>query len=238
MQITIDAWVILLCLGLLGLVALGIIILIGRRIARSRRPSTTSPMPTALSQGPSETRAVSAPPPEPSVQAAPTPTPPPKKGRGCLATCLIVLVLAVVALCLLGAAGYYLYTTGAINQRQILNAIGQGTGEINAVNASDDTLEVSLTHLDTESGEPESVGSFTLEPEEIDGFTSIQPGRYQLQITYLSGAPGSGVCTMRIVSGDYYQLVAVNGGVAIANERQPAQTGEDLVLTTSSLCQQ
>lgn len=239
MQINIDAWVVLLCLGLLGLVALGIIIFIGRRIARSRRPSTTSPMPTALGQSPSETGAVSAPSLEPSVQAATSPaTPPAKKGRGCLATCLIILVLAVVALCLLGAAGYYLYTTGAINQRQILNAIGQGTGEINVVNASDDTLEVSLTHLDTESGEPESVGSFTLEPEAIDGFTSIQPGRYQLQITYLSGAPGSGVCTMRIVSGDYYQLVAVSGGVAIANERQPAQTGEDLVMATSSLCQQ
>lgn len=242
MQINIDAWVVLLCLGFLGIVVFGIIIFIGRRIARSRRPSTISQMPTALSQGPSETGAVStvgAPPEEmPAKSATPTPPPPPKKGRGCLATCLIILLLAVIALCLLGAAGYYLYTTGAINQRQVLNAIGQGTGEINVVNASDDTLEVSLTHLDTESGEPESVGSFTLEPEAIDGFTSIQPGRYQLQVTYQSGAPGSGVCTMRIVSGDYYQLVAVNGGVAIANERQPAQTGEDLVMATSSLCQQ
>ncbi|MBI2846047.1 MAG: hypothetical protein HYX86_05820 [Chloroflexi bacterium] len=236
MQITIEGWMIFL-VCLLGLAFLGFVVSVGRRLLRPRRP--VQPIPAASTPETGAVSTVSAPPEEmPAKSVTPAPAPPAKKGRGCLATCLIILVLGVVALCLLGAAGYYLYTTGAINQRQILNAIGQGTGEINLVNASDDTLEVSLTHLDTESGEPESVGSFTLEPEDINGFTSIQPGRYQLQITYLSGASGSGVCTMRIVSGDYYQLVAINGGVVIANKRQPAQTGEDLVMATSPLCQQ
>jgi len=165
--------------------------------------------------------------------------PPGKKGgRGCLVTCLLVLALVVVLLCVVGAGGYYLYTTGAINQRQILNAIGQGTGEINILNASDDTLDANLTRLDTESGEPESVGSFTIEPTEVEGFKMIEPGRYQLEIIFASGAPGGGTCTMKIVSGDYYQFVAVTGGVAIASQQQPAETGADLNMATSSLCQQ
>lgn len=174
------------------------------------------------------------------TEAEPAVATPPgrKRGCGCLATCLLVLGLGVVLLCIVGAGGYYLYTTGAINQRQILNAIGQGTGEINVLNASDDTLEAYLTRLDTESGEPESVGSFTIESTEIDGFTTIEPGRYQLEIIFASGAPGGGTCTMKIVSGDYYQLVAVTGGVAIANQRLPAETGADLNMATSSLCQQ
>ncbi len=165
-------------------------------------------------------------------------TPPSKKrGRGCLVTCLLALALGVVLLCVVGAGGYYLYTTGAINQRQILNAIGQGAGEINILNASDDSLDANLSRLDTESGEPESVGSFTIEPTEIDGFTMIEPGRYQLEIVFASGSPGGGTCTMKIVSGDYYQLVAVTGGVAIASQRQRAETGADLNMATSSLCQ-
>ena len=123
-----------------------------------------------------------------------------------------------------------------ISQREILNAIGMGTGEISIVNIADDTLDTELIRMDTESGSPETVNSEDIAPLEISGFGGIQPGLYELHISTASGAPAGGICRMSIASGDKYQFVAVPEGIAVTKEGTVVQTATDVDMSTSSLC--
>ena len=164
----------------------------------------------------------------------------PKKKRNSLVSCLMILgIFACASVCLVtavGAGGYYAISTGRLSQREILNAVGMGAGEINIVNIADDTLETELIHMDTESGSPETVNSENIAPFEISGYGGIQPGLYELHITTPSGAPAGGVCRMSIESGDAFQFVAVPSGIAISKEGVDAQSADDMDMATSGLC--
>ena len=164
----------------------------------------------------------------------------PKKKRNPVVSCLMIFgIFACVSVCLLtavGAGGYYMVSTGQWSQREILNAVGQGTGEISIVNIADDTLETELIHLDTESGEPETVNSESIAPFEISGYGGIQPGLYELHISTASGIPSSGICRMSIASGDAFQFVAVPSGIAVSKEGTDAQSADDMDMATSGLC--
>lgn len=164
----------------------------------------------------------------------------PKKKRSPILTCLLILVIiACGSFCLLtavGAGGYYMISTGQWGQREILNAVGRGTGEINIVNIADDTLETELIRLDTESGSPETVNNEKIAPFEISGYGGIQPGLYELHITTSSGAPVGGVCRLTIASGDAFQFVAVPSGIAVTKQGVDAQSADDMDMVTSGLC--
>ena len=148
-------------------------------------------------------------------------------GFSCLMICCVTAV---------GAGGYYMISTGQWSQRELLNAIGMGTGEVNIVNIADDTLDTELVRMDTESGSPETVNSERIAPFEISGYGGIQPGLYELHITTPSGIPAGGICRMSIASGDAFQFVAVPSGIAVSKEGTDAQSADDMDMATSGLC--
>ena len=177
------------------------------------------------------------------VQSAPSQTElPQKKKRSRVLTCLmyaaIGLVILVCGLVTIGGTGYYLLTTGEISQREILSAIGMGTGEISIVNLTDSTMDTTLIRIDTESGNPDTEASQSIEPLDIMGFGGIEPGRFQLEFNFRSGVPADATCSLQIVSGDVYRFVAVPEGIVLTREKHPAQSEADLNLLTSSLCRQ
>ncbi len=136
----------------------------------------------------------------------------------------------------LGAGGYYAFSNGMINQREILNTIGMGTGEISIINIADEVLDTKLLRMDTESGSPETINNENIAPFDISGYGGIQPGIYELHITTPSGVPAGGVCRMTITSGDSLQFVAVPSGIAVSKEGMQAQSADDLDMSTSGLC--
>jgi hypothetical protein len=189
--------------------------------------------------GPSVTLVFRSSGPLPPGQAT-APAQPAKKKRGCTRNCVMLLVVGllvlVCGLLVLGGGGYYLYNSGSITQRQIRNAVGLGTGEINFVNLAGDTLNAELIRLDTESGSPETERGLSLEPLDIGGMGGVSPGSYQLVLDTPSGEPAGGICRLQIRGGDVYQLVAVRQGVAITLEGNDASSADDLDLLTSPLC--
>lgn len=110
------------------------------------------------------------------------------------------------------------------------------TAEISIANLADDTLEVAVSLIDPETGDSQPAATFTLKSFQITS-QAIFPGRYQLDFTYPSGAGVDGTCTFDVVSGDIYQFVAVAEGIAIYREGLEPQSGENLFVTTSYLCQ-
>ena len=155
-------------------------------------------------------------------------------------TCFMILVvfacLTVCCMTVVGAGGYYAFNAGMLNQREVLNAVGMGTGEISIVNIADEALDTKLLRMDTESGSPETINNESIAPLDISGYGGIQPGIYELHITTASGIPAGGVCRMTIASGDSFQLVAVPSGIAISKEGMEAQSADDLDMSTSGLC--
>jgi len=176
------------------------------------------------------------------IQSQPRVGPPakPKKKRSPILTCLMILgVFACVTVCLVaavGGGGYYAFSNGLLSQREVLNAVGLGRGEISIVNISDDTLETELIRLDTESGSPETVNSENLAPYDISGYGGIQPGEYELHISTPSGIPAGGICRLTVGSGDSFQFVAVPSGIAVTQEGVEAQNADEIDMLTSGLC--
>ena len=194
-----------------------------------QRPRGAGYSPPQASQPPS------APPPQAS---APPPTTPAKKKkrRSWLRTCLLLFVLLACGLVTVAGVGYYLFSTGALSRRTVLNTVGLGAGEIALVNIADSPLDARLYQLDTESGDPELAHSGRLEPLDMGGFGGIEPGRYELVLSTLDGFPPESRCTMQIASGDQYQFVVVPEGIAVTLNQQGAQAAAELDVLTSPLC--
>ena len=147
---------------------------------------------------------------------------------------LLVLLLAAAGG---GAVLFGLIRNGAISQHQIMNMIGQGTGELSIANLSDDTLSMELAYFDPQTTSPTVLSTNKLKSFEVHGAGQINPGRYRLTITAPTGKPGSGVCSLKISSGDAYQITVVRTGALISNGRG-ASGSADLAFPTSPLCQQ
>jgi hypothetical protein len=173
-------------------------------------------------------------------QPGPVSIEPPKKKRSRFVSCLIFTAIfaciSVFLLVAIGAGGYYAISQGMISQRDVLNPIGLGTGEISIINIADNSLDTELIHLDTESGSPETVDTQTIPPFEISGYGGIQPGEYELHISAPSGPPAGGVCRLQISSGDLFQFVAVPEGIAVTLEGQDAESADEIDMLTSDLC--
>jgi len=129
----------------------------------------------------------------------------------------------------------FMIQNGTINQRQIMNIFGLGTGEADVLNLTDGDLSVSMASLSSEAGASSS-DSLTLKPNDRKGFTTLQPGRYRISFASTVGTGANGDCTLQISSGDLYQFVALNEGVVITNEKNPPKSNTDLNMATSTLC--
>jgi hypothetical protein len=156
-----------------------------------------------------------------------------KKSRAgcCVGGCLAVLV----GLCGGIAVLYFMIQNGTITQRQILNAVGLGTGEASILNLTDGNLNVTLDPISTGTPDPYSSSSLTVPAAQSDAFVALSPGRYSLKFT--SEADGSNSeCTIKVDSGDNYSFVAVPEGVGVFREKEAPQSSEDVNVNTSPLC--
>lgn len=145
----------------------------------------------------------------------------------------IVIILLLVAT---GGIGWFLLQNGTITQQGILNTLGMGTGEVAVMNLTDGDLSVSITSLSESSDSSLLKTDLALKPTDSNSFSSIKPGRYRIDFSATVGGRVSGDCFMQIGSGDFYQFVAVNEGMVVSSEKNPANTVEDLDMVTSSLC--
>lgn len=162
----------------------------------------------------------------------------PQKKKSRLVSCLLTTgIIVLVLLCLLiiiAGGGYYLYQKGTFTQKELMNLVGMGTGEISIINTREDSIEVHMFRLDTESGSPEENSQLDLAPSAIDGVANIDSGRYRVDFT--SGGSSLGSCTMRIKSGDVFQFVIIPEGIAITREDKPPKSAAEINIVTSDLC--
>ena len=188
-------------------------------------------MPPSVAAPAAATVAVAAP-----ASAVPVPVVPPvKKRHGCLTALLVIGILFLLVVG--GGVGlFFAYQGGYINQVQILNAIGQGYGEMSIVNIRKDALHALLTPLAADA-EALSENSLNIDVAGISSFRALKPGRYQLDLTKAAGE-AVGTCTLQIKSGDVYQFVAVPHGVVVTRDSAKTATAQELNMKTSSLCQQ
>jgi hypothetical protein len=160
-----------------------------------------------------------------------------KRKRRWWVCCLLIPLIFVCGITILGGGGYYLYTNGTINQRSLLNLVGQGPGEISLINISDGNVYFAAVRLDTEDGEPTVANDDTLEPLVIGGFGGLSPGQYRLEIEPQSGVPAGGDCLLEIKSGDKLQFVVVPEGISVIRDGYDPLTADEMILETSPLCQ-
>ena len=173
---------------------------------------------------------------QPQYASASKPQEKRKRKISCFRIFVIVLLSCICALVAVGAGGYYAYRTGKISQREILNILGLGSGEITIINITDDSINTELIRLDTESGSPELIDDGYFAPYEINGYGGIQPGEYEFRITSPSGIPPGGTCRMTISSGDEFQFVVVPSGIAITQEGVEVHNPDQIDMLTSGLC--
>jgi hypothetical protein len=178
------------------------------------------------------------PPPQGQYPGYPPPyqQPPQKKRSGCL-TCLIVAVLGVVVLAVLGVGGYLLYKNGTISEKQLLALVGKTPSEVSIYNLTDEQLSVTLAPLDQSSDQSSTFtlnNSLNMQPMEINGFT-MDPGRYALNF---ATASSNKTCTLKVAGGDLLRFAAASNGIIVTSKAHPAQTGTDLRIETSPLCNQ
>ncbi|HEX9987418.1 MAG TPA: zinc ribbon domain-containing protein [Chloroflexia bacterium] len=205
-------------------------------------PPMPQPMqpPPQQWQPPYNPNPYSAPPPTQQWQAQPPVAQQPvvyvqkKKSRAgcCVGGCLLVLV----GLCGGVALLYFLIQNGTITQRQILNTLGLGTGEVNIMNLLDGNLSVTLEPVNTGTPDPYSNSSLTVGTAESDAFVGLSPGRYKLSFTFEADGTSS-ECTIKVDSGDNYRFVAVPEGVGVFREKEAPQSSDNVNVSTSPLCQ-
>jgi pSer/pThr/pTyr-binding forkhead associated (FHA) protein len=178
----------------------------------------------------------------PDAQLVPPsqPAQPTQKSSGCFRNCIWIIVAFLVISCccivLLGGSGFYLYQSGELTPRTVLNSIGFGVGEIRVINLANATLQVDLYQLETESGSPSHYGDLSLDSLDRGAVGYILPGSYELRISYVDQVLNGGSCWMQIESGDVYQLVAVPEGIAISLDGYEPSDPAELDINSSSLC--
>ena len=171
---------------------------------------------------------------EASVEAMPPkPRTKPKRRRSCFG----MLLIGGLAVVVLAVAGYFLLTSGAINQRELLNRLGMGTGEISVVNTTETDLSTTLTQMEgTESGTPEILDTMQAAALEIKVFAEIQPGRYELAFSSADHDALNQTCRLQIKSGEVYQFVLIPEGIAVTEEGYEPAGPNEVNTQTSPLC--
>ncbi|HMA36434.1 MAG TPA: zinc ribbon domain-containing protein [Chloroflexia bacterium] len=182
------------------------------------------------------------PPPGYGPPPGPVPVGQTRRRRGCsCGGCLVALLVVVLLLGGTGVGIWVLIQNGTLSTHSLLNMVGLGSGEIQVVNLSDATVDVTVTTRDsatpTGGGSGDSSGGLSSDHKmkslDIQEFAGIQPGRYDLRIG--SGA-NSGPCTLKIDSGDVYHVAILRTGTVITRDKEPGQTKDDVLFPTSRLC--
>jgi|SRR5579859_790890 len=177
----------------------------------------------------------------PPPQYAPPPAPPPKKGgSGCvwwlLGGCLVLIVGCVV----LAGGGFILYQSGIITQANLLKLVGLAPASVEVDNFRDDAVHVTILQLDVPQNS-NGDGSPAVFEQQLNAFdigTTSIPSKGRYEVSFGSGTGGSdlGSCTLNLGSGDSYQFVTLADKIVVNHVSQPAKTGPDFIVATSSLC--
>jgi hypothetical protein len=203
------------------------------------QPPTLPAAPPALPGKPLTATPTAAPPPIYIVQA-PAPVPPPapqSRGggcgcRGCLFTCLLLMVLLAV----ITAGGFLAYQSGAITPTMALNLVGLGPGDIEIDNFRDDTLYVTITRLDAPPDSTPARKSLEIKSFDIQAHRVQNPGKYRVEFGAARASANLGTCTLQIRSGDQYQFVPLPNNIVVNRANNPVSVGADFVVATSALC--
>lgn len=172
--------------------------------------------------------------PAPGAVPAPVAEPPKKRGRSRWVTCLVIIVLLACCLGLVAAGGYLAVQAGSISALELSSRL-TGAADVSITNLDDYVLTIDLERLDV-SDENSWFDNQRLEPFDIGGFSSLEPGRYQLDFESDDNPTLALTCTIDAENGDVYRFVAVPEGLAIAREGEDAQSAAELDASTSSLC--
>jgi hypothetical protein len=117
------------------------------------------------------------------------------------------------------------------------------SAELTIFNLSDSDLTVdAVIHDPTSSGEDVPISNFSLGPDQVasrsllGGNVTTGPVPYLLTFSYPTGSAHGGTCTVSVVGGDSFTLVAVNEGVTITRDGQLPASAAEMLIGTSSLC--
>ncbi|MBN2043735.1 MAG: hypothetical protein JW757_01845 [Anaerolineales bacterium] len=161
-----------------------------------------------------------------------------KKSRNtCLIIGLVIVILCLCSVVVLGAGGYYLYTTGKLTYGEVLNWFNLGPAEIQISNFSDDILFAELTYTNQETGETNHWGSKEMGSYDISSFRGLSAGNYQLTLSTPTGLPQGGTCYLTVKGGDLIHFMAVPEGVGVILTGAKVSRPEEINLLTSPLCQ-
>jgi hypothetical protein len=184
----------------------------------------------------------------PYTPPPPVPPSPPAKKSGCCGKWLLVIVLVSIVACLvLGGAGYYFFTQGIFTQNDLKSLIGIGNATIDINNLSDTTVYVTIetSEVDAEGTESTSYDNWELTPNDVQSNSEFSCTSSKTRILFGSTESGEelGACAFTLKSGDQYHFIVLPDKIVIDRVTfpeyldQPPATGNDMILSTSTLCQ-
>ena len=150
---------------------------------------------------------------------------------------LIALLILVFVLGGAGALAVAGLRSGVITERQILTLIGRGPAEIQLSNLRDDEVTFGIAQLDVQADRSPIERSVRLRSFELATFEASEPGRYDVTVSLSRGGTSLGRCTLRVGSGDHFDLVPMpDGKIIVSRAGQRPNTPSDVVVATSPLC--
>jgi hypothetical protein len=176
--------------------------------------------------------------PPPGYAYPPPPAPPPRRGIGCgwliLGGCFVLLAGCIV----LGGAGYFAVSSGAVTLETVLRWVGMGPATVEVDNFRDDAIVVTILQLDTASEDFPFQASLNLNAFDVHSREIGTAGRYQVDFGTEVAPASLGSCVLRLDSGDHYQFVTLPDKIVVNRVDDPVSSGTDLIVSTSALCRQ
>lgn len=107
------------------------------------------------------------------------------------------------------------------------------TAQLTLLNFADGAVDIVVDLSDEESGQGGNVATFRLEPFELVD-QGIPAGTYRIVITR-TGATAE-TCRLTVADGDGFRFVVFPEGTAVMVAGETAESWDELVLSTSSVC--
>lgn len=156
-----------------------------------------------------------------------------RRMRGCVATVLVIVLLLIGV----GAAGVLAYQNGIITDRMILTALGRGPADLEIVNMREDRVSVEISEVAAPADETPYRASLALDRYGADVHVLPRPGRYDIVFKRPSPAQELGRCRLGAESGATYQFIPLRDGrIIIDRTDQDSGSVREHIVATSSRC--
>ncbi|RPI25241.1 MAG: hypothetical protein EHM70_20335 [Chloroflexota bacterium] len=157
-------------------------------------------------------------------------------GSGCLKWLACGCVMMFLAVAVVGAGGYFAYTSGILTLDNLMELAGMGPAYIEIDNFRDEPITVSIVQLDVAEDDYPITAFYELNSFDIKVSTIGEAGRYQVDFGFSGGGADLGTCILTLSGGDQIQFVPLPDQIVVNDVKDPVSTGSDLVVSTSSLC--